>query len=328
MSTLFLCGAGNSEGVRLALAVARVRQCWDQVVLLDDDPAKRGLALLGVAVIGPLDELSRAAAGDEAVNLVTRTCARREAMRARIAAFGVPCAGLVHPSVDTDGASLDSDVTVYAGATIGPEAHLGTGSVVFMGAVVGHESRIGRGCVIAANAVLNARVRLDDQVYVGSNATIVPEVSVGAAATIGAGSAVLHDVPPGTTALGVPAEVFRTQTAAPRPAIPQSSSIRILAGHAELRRVLAGLWKEVLQAESVGEDENFFDVGGTSMLACHLAERTRLVTGLPMSLLDVFQFPTVRAQADHLGRPLAPGPPPAAVQRAQLRRQMHERVGR
>src|SRR5262245_34159645 len=214
MSTLFLCGAGNSEGVRLALAVQRVELRWQRIVLLDDDAAKIGRALLGVPIAGPTADLAQAdAESDEIVNLVTRTCQRRDAMQRRLSAFGVPFATLHHPAVDTIGAVLAAGTTVYAGATIGPEVFVDSGSVVFMGAVVGHEARVGRGCVIAANAGLNARVHLDHRVYIGANATLIPEVTVGADATVGVGSAVLRDVPAGATALGVPAEILDTDGA-------------------------------------------------------------------------------------------------------------------
>ena len=79
MTTLFLCGAGNSEGVRLALTVNQQQRSWDEVVLLDDDAKKHGAALLGVPVIGSLDRLADAKPGSAAVNLVARTTAGRAA---------------------------------------------------------------------------------------------------------------------------------------------------------------------------------------------------------------------------------------------------------
>jgi len=42
MNTLYLCGAGNPEGVRLARKINRARCRWDRIVVLDDDPSKLG----------------------------------------------------------------------------------------------------------------------------------------------------------------------------------------------------------------------------------------------------------------------------------------------
>ncbi|MFN8058646.1 MAG: phosphopantetheine-binding protein [Vicinamibacterales bacterium] len=326
MADLVLCGAGNSEGVRLAQTIARASSRWERILLLDDDPAKHGQSLLGVTVAGPLSVLADVDAHTtEVVNLVTRTCPRRAAMRERIAAFGVPFATAIHPAVDVRGAEIRAGVTVYGGATVGPEVVLDEGAVVFMGAVIGHESHVGRGSVVAANAVLNARVRLGDRVYVGANASILPEVTVGADATIGLGSAVVHDVPPGSTALGVPAEVFNT--GASRAADDAASGA---AGDgAALRARLTDVWRDVLHVAHIGTDENFFDLGGTSLLAGAVVDRLRAVAGIDLHLIDIFRRPTIRSLADHLGgRHSSHGASSADEQRRLVRRQLHHHAVR
>jgi sugar O-acyltransferase (sialic acid O-acetyltransferase NeuD family) len=208
MSTLYLCGAGNSEGVRLALVVNRREARWDRIVLLDDDPATHGRRLLEVEVVGPFGLLAAAADHAEVVNLVARTTVRRAAAHRRIAAHGLPFATLVHPTVDLEGAELGAGVTVYQHATIGPEVAVGTGSVVFMAAAVGHGARLGAGSVVAPGGVINARVDVGAGVYVGSNAVVLPDLRVGAWATIAAGSVAMQDVPAGATVLGVPGRVL------------------------------------------------------------------------------------------------------------------------
>jgi sugar O-acyltransferase (sialic acid O-acetyltransferase NeuD family) len=323
VSTLFLCGAGNSEGVRLALAVERHTHRWDRILLLDDDPAKIGRRLLGVAIVGAAEVLADAdKVRDQAVNLVTRTCERRDRFQQRLDAFGVPFASLIHPAVDTLGATLAPDVTVYGGATIGSEASIGSHSVVFMGAVIGHESSVASGCVVAANAVLNARVELGDRVYVGANATLIPEVHVGAGATIGAGSAVLQDVPAGATALGVPADMFLVHEpgtgAEHRAAATAASFVDV-----DVYQAIAHAWQEVLSRDQVRGDENFFDVGGTSLLAARVAEKARVATGRAVGLLEMFRFPTVRRLAEHLSSSSGPPQLAAASRRAEQRRVFH-----
>lgn len=203
MKTLYLCGAGNADGVRLALRVNACDTRWDRIVLLDDDPAKHGRAVLGVEVVGPFDALQETTpAAAEVVNLVARTTAGRAAARRKIAAYGVPFVGLVDPDVDLMGSDLEGDVIVYGQATIGAETHVSAGCVIFMGARVGQRSCVGPGCVVAPNAVLNSRVRLAEGVYVGTNATILPDLAVGPWATIGANSVAIQDVPGGSTVIG------------------------------------------------------------------------------------------------------------------------------
>lgn len=294
MSTLYLCGAGNSEGVRLALRVNEAHPRWDRIVLLDDDPAKRGRRLLGVEVTGPFGDLACAdASADGVVNLVARTTEGRRRAAAAIEVHGVPWVGLVSPGVDTLGARLADDVLIYPGAIIGPESDVGPGSVVFMGAVVGHESRVGPACVIAANAVLNARVELGAGVYVGANATILPEVRVGAEATVGAGSAVVDSVDAGSTVMGVPARPLGGGAAA-------RGGGRARPAPGEVEAALVAAWADALDGPPPPLDAPVFDLGATSLAALRVAERVRRVTGLDLAVVDLFRFATIGELAAHL----------------------------
>ena len=325
MNTLYLCGAGNSEGVRLALTINQRTPRWDRVLLLDDDANKVGGRLCGVEIAGPFDALAGADPDtDRVANLVARTTRGRRGAREAIVAHGVPFASLIDGDVNRIGVNItDSDIIVYQHATLGPEVTIAEGSVVFMGAVVGHESTVGRGCVVAANAVINARVVLEEGVYVGSNATILPEITVGAYATIGAGSVVLQDVPPGATVMGVPAQVISapSRNGADHLASP---GLGVYPGqahsHAELEQAIADIWASVLEVERVGVEENFFDLGGTSLLALRAHERIVEDIGGDLACTDMFRFTTVRALARHLDHHLPLGSGGTGWERAQFRR--------
>ena len=82
-----------------------------------------------------------------------------------------------------------------------------------------------------------------------------------------------------------------------------------------LERSIAAVWQEVLHTERTDVTENFFDLGGHSLLAAELCARLRRAIGLEVSVVDVFQYPTVRllAQAyEHLAAaPVAPQTPVA-----------------
>ena len=69
----------------------------------------------------------------------------------------------------------------------------------------------------------------------------------------------------------------------------------------ELETEIARIWKEVLRVPSVGLDENFFDLGGHSLLAVQAHRRLREALGDGITLTMLFQFPTVRHLAAHLG---------------------------
>ncbi|WP_328552166.1 MupA/Atu3671 family FMN-dependent luciferase-like monooxygenase [Streptomyces sp. NBC_00358] len=69
----------------------------------------------------------------------------------------------------------------------------------------------------------------------------------------------------------------------------------------EAEGALQRIWAELLERDSVGVHENFFEVGGHSVLAARLHSRIQ-DTGLgPVELVDIFTYPTIAALAARLG---------------------------
>ncbi|MFY4730111.1 amino acid adenylation domain-containing protein [Nitrospira sp. BLG_2] len=65
---------------------------------------------------------------------------------------------------------------------------------------------------------------------------------------------------------------------------------------------LADMWAEVLGIMRIGVHDNFFDHGGHSLLAVQLMSRIRKTIGSPLSLLAIFQAPTVASLAELLSK--------------------------
>lgn len=302
MTTLYLCAAGNPEGVRLALEVNDTVQCWDRIVLLDDDPAKKGTNVFDVPVVGGFETLANHQTGDEAVNLVARSTTGREAARAKIESFGIPLVSLIHPSVDLRWATIGQATTIYAGCTISAMSTVGDHSVIFTQAVLGHGASLGVGAVLAPGAVVNARVRVGDRAYIGCNAAVLPDLEIGEGATVSACSAAVGDVTAGSTALGVPAEVMGgaksvtplacldedVGTTGPNPDTSVS-----------LKKVQA-IFAEVLNKPTIGSEVNFFDAGGSSKSALELQVALRDKLGVPVTIIDIFRFPSAGQLSTHL----------------------------
>jgi amino acid adenylation domain-containing protein len=81
-------------------------------------------------------------------------------------------------------------------------------------------------------------------------------------------------------------------------------------------RTVAAAWCAVLRRASVGVTQNFFDLGGASLDLVSLA---RLLPGNPR-VVDLFHYPTVRAQAAFLDGATDHGSIDAAAQRGAARR--------
>jgi amino acid adenylation domain-containing protein len=74
------------------------------------------------------------------------------------------------------------------------------------------------------------------------------------------------------------------------------------APESEVQERLAGIVASLLGVEQVGIDDNFFNLGGHSLLGAQMIARIGDVFGVELSLLSVFEDPTVRGMADEIER--------------------------
>lgn len=70
------------------------------------------------------------------------------------------------------------------------------------------------------------------------------------------------------------------------------------APHTETEKVLAALWSEVLNVEPIGIDDDFFDLGGQSLLAIRVVARIRDTFEVDLPLRNLFEHPTVAGLAE------------------------------
>jgi amino acid adenylation domain-containing protein len=82
----------------------------------------------------------------------------------------------------------------------------------------------------------------------------------------------------------------------PRPALDQI----YIAPHDKLEKTLCEIWKGLLNLEKVGINDNFFDLGGNSLLAMMTVVMLEEQEEINLSLVKLFQYPTVRTLAQYI----------------------------
>jgi len=91
--------------------------------------------------------------------------------------------------------------------------------------------------------------------------------------------------------------------ALPRPEIIQEDSgPPFEQPESDTEQIVASVWQRVLHRERVSRYDNFFDLGGHSLLLARVHEEIQQATGKAMPLVDMFRFPTVSSLAAHLNR--------------------------
>jgi amino acid adenylation domain-containing protein len=106
-----------------------------------------------------------------------------------------------------------------------------------------------------------------------------------------------------------------------------------VAPQGELERRIAAVWAELLQLGKVGVNDNFFEIGGHSLLLTRMHERLREELQREVSMIDLFQYPTVASLAQHLEaaanpQAAAPEAPRQAKDRGAARRGAINQRGR
>jgi acyl carrier protein len=62
-----------------------------------------------------------------------------------------------------------------------------------------------------------------------------------------------------------------------------------------LERRVAPIWQELLGLDVVGVDDNFFDLGGHSLLLVRLHSRLKEALNVDIQIVDLFRYPTISA---------------------------------
>lgn len=179
----------------------------EPVIVLDDDPAKRGERIGDTSVVGGrelLDELDPNR--DRALVSFGAEPGVRLDLAARIRSWGLDFFNAVDPSaVVSADATVGEGVTVNAQSYVGPGASVGDHALIDSVVNVSHDVKLADGVTVAPGATLAGGVVVGCDAFVGAGATVSDHVNIGDGAVVGAGAVVVDDVPPETTVVGVPA---------------------------------------------------------------------------------------------------------------------------
>src|SRR4030088_2020649 len=89
-----------------------------------------------------------------------------------------------------------------------------------------------------------------------------------------------------------------------RRALPHPESMQPAVDHqsprTEMEQNMAQIWKEVMSVRRIGPYDNFFDMGGHSLLAVQIAWHIRATFGVELPVRTIFEKPTVAELAAHV----------------------------
>ena len=68
----------------------------------------------------------------------------------------------------------------------------------------------------------------------------------------------------------------------------------------DIEQSIAAIWRGVLGVEQVGATDNFFDLGGHSLLLVRVHDQLKEKLKIELTLVDLFRFPTIKRQTEML----------------------------
>jgi aryl carrier-like protein len=101
--------------------------------------------------------------------------------------------------------------------------------------------------------------------------------------------------------------------ALPAPDQVSTSSAAFAPASNATEEQVADIWRTLLRVERVGRDDNFFDLGGHSLLLVQLQNRLHSRFGSKPTLNELFKRPTIAGIAGLLHPASRSGPPPLIV---------------
>jgi sugar O-acyltransferase (sialic acid O-acetyltransferase NeuD family) len=210
MIRVVILGAGGHAQV-VADSLRQMQAAGNAVMpigYLDDNPQFAGRSLLGLPVLGRLDDLQRI--DHDAVIVGIGDNQTRADIMAALVSRGVEFAIARHPSaIIAPDVPLGPGSMVCAGVIVNPGSVIGANVILNTGCTIDHHNRIGDHAHVAPGVHLGGDVQIGAGAFIGIGATVIPQRSVGNWSVIGAGSVVTKDIPDWVVAVGMPARLIR-----------------------------------------------------------------------------------------------------------------------
>jgi amino acid adenylation domain-containing protein len=88
--------------------------------------------------------------------------------------------------------------------------------------------------------------------------------------------------------------------ALPRAEMRPELEVAYVMPQTEVEQSIASVWQKALNLEKIGIHDNFFEIGGHSLLLVTVHSQLREIFKTDLSTLDLFRYPTISSLADYL----------------------------
>ncbi|GAI34599.1 unnamed protein product, partial [marine sediment metagenome] len=85
--------------------------------------------------------------------------------------------------------------------------------------------------------------------------------------------------------------------ALPEPELERQTGTVYVPPQNEAEKIIASIWREILNIKKVGVNDNFFDLGGHSLLLVRMQTKLRESFVKEIQITEMFRYPTIKMLA-------------------------------
>lgn len=136
---------------------------------------------------------------------------RAGAFRKFVEAGGIPHSLISQTSkIGSFGVEVSEGVNVMLNSVITNDVKIGKGVLINQMASIGHDVIIDDFVEVCPGTAISGHCKIGELSFLGTNCTILPNVTIGKRVVVGAGSVINRDIPDGSTVVGVPGKIIKT----------------------------------------------------------------------------------------------------------------------
>lgn len=210
MQKILIIGAGGHAQV-VADILMQAHESGEPVLpvgYLDDDVSLHGKELLGLPVLGMIDQRGDFSY-DRLIVAIGHNATRKQIID-QLREQGESFVIARHPTATiAPDVSIGDGTMICAGVIVNPGNIIGSGVILNTGCTVDHHNQIGDSSHIAPGVHTGGEVHIGEGTLVGIGAMVLPRCHIGRWSVVGAGSVVTSHIPDYVVAVGVPARVIK-----------------------------------------------------------------------------------------------------------------------
>ena len=216
MSSLVILGAREHAKMVFATLQDALSKEWEVLGFLDDNSSLHGKDLLGLPILGPIQDMAGLAASGRIQGALVGISCNHMAVRARlfseIKRLRLQTPSVISPTAHVHRlAAVGEGSVIFGGAVVNAFARVGSNFVAYSNAVVEHECVLGDNVYLGPGVAFCGSVRVGNSTFIGTGSSVVCE-KIGDDVVVGAGAAVVRDLPDGAVAVGVPSRILQIRT--------------------------------------------------------------------------------------------------------------------